>query len=69
MGHARGGRGGLPATGWFLVSVLGTSTSGGSVLVTNTPQGKWFLFGGAVCAVSGVLIAFLRRSQARRTRR
>jgi hypothetical protein len=60
----------LPAAGWFVVSlVLGSSSSGGSVLVTNTTQGKWFLFGGAVCAAAGALIAFARWSRASLTRR
>ncbi len=67
--HAAAG-GVLPATGWFLVSVLlGTSSSGGSVLVTNTPQGKWFLFGGAVCAAAGAIISFAKWSRPRSRRR
>jgi hypothetical protein len=60
----------LPAFGWFLVSIiLGSSNSGGSVLVTNTSAGKWFLFGGAVCAAAGALIAFARWSRASVLRR
>ena len=67
--HAAAG-GVLPAAGWFLVSVLlGTSSSGGSVLVTNTPQGKWFLFGGAVCAAAGASISFAKWSRPRARRR
>lgn len=67
--HAAAG-GVLPATGWFLVSVLlGTSSSGGSVLVTNTPQGKWFLFGGAVCAAAGAIISFAKWTRPRSRRR
>ncbi len=53
----------LPAAGWLIVSLLlGTSSSGGSVLVTNTADGKWFLFGGAVCAAGGALFVFARWS-------
>jgi len=49
----------LPAAGWLGVSILlGTATSGGSVLVTDSTQGKWFLFGGAVCAAGGAVAAF-----------
>jgi hypothetical protein len=49
----------LPAAGWLGVSILlGTTTSGGSVLVADTAQGKWFLFGGAVCAAGGAVAAF-----------
>lgn len=67
--HAAAG-GVLPAAGWFLVSVLlGTSSSGGSVLVTNSPQGKWFLFGGAVCAAAGAIISFAKWSRPRSRRR
>jgi hypothetical protein len=60
----------LPATGWFLVSVvLGTSSAGGSVLVTNTTAGKWFLFGGAICAAAGAISAFAKWSRPGHTRR
>jgi len=59
----------LVAIGWFAVSILlGTSTSGGSVLVTDSAQGKWFLFGGAVCAAGGAVAAFARWGRAGRAR-
>ncbi len=49
----------MPAVGWFVASfVLATSTPGGSVVITNTAAGKWFLFGGSVCAVAGVVVSF-----------
>jgi uncharacterized membrane protein len=49
----------LPAAGWILVTlVLSTNSAGGSILVTDTPAGKWFLFGGAVCAAGGAVYAF-----------
>jgi hypothetical protein len=51
----------LPAVGWFAVALLlGSSGRGGSVLVTDSTQGKWFLFGGALCAAVGAVIAFAR---------
>jgi Family of unknown function (DUF6113) len=57
----------LPAAGWIIVSVvLGTSSSGGSVLVTDTTQGKWFLFGGTICAAGGAVIAFAKWTRPRR---
>ena len=63
----------LPAAGWFVVSLLlGSSSAGGSVLVADTAQGKWFLFGGAACAAGGALIAFAvwtRTAAARPSRR
>jgi len=49
----------LPAAGWFVVSlILSSGSAGGSVLVANTTAGKWFLFGGAVCAAAGGVYAF-----------
>jgi hypothetical protein len=56
----------MPAVGWFVASlVLSMSTPGGSVVITNTGAGKWFLFGGAVCALAGVVFSFLRWPPAR----
>jgi len=49
----------LPAAGWFVVTlILSSSSAGGSILVTDTTAGKWFLFGGAVCAAAGGVYAF-----------
>jgi hypothetical protein len=59
----------LPAAGWFVAALVLTSTSAnGSVIVTNTPAGMWFLYGGAVCAAAGVVYAFARWSRPRRER-
>jgi Family of unknown function (DUF6113) len=56
----------MPAVGWFVASfVLSMGTRGGSVVITDTPAGKWFLFGGSACAVAGALICFSRLSPAR----
>ena len=50
----------LPAFGWFLASLLLTMpTAAGSVIVTNTAAGKWYLYGGAVSAGLGVVLTFL----------
>jgi hypothetical protein len=52
----------VPALGWFLVSlVLTLPTAGGSVIITNTTAGEWYLYGGALCAGAGVVIALIRR--------
>jgi hypothetical protein len=57
MGTALGGV--LPAIGWMAASfVLTLPTAEGSVIVTNTTAGKWYLYGGAVCAAMGVVISF-----------
>ena len=68
MGRPLGGL--MPALGWFLaVFVLDMATAGGSVVIANIVPGTWFLLGGTACVVSGVMIAFLRRSLAQKTRR
>jgi hypothetical protein len=60
----------LPAAGWFLVTlVLSSVPAGGSVVITDTSAGKWFLFGGAVCAAAGAVYAFAQWSRASRDRR
>ncbi len=58
--------GGLaPAAGWLLlVFILASGTSGGSVLITASAAGEWFLFGGAACATAGVIAAFTLWSRA-----
>jgi hypothetical protein len=62
MGSPLGGL--LVALGWFGVSVLLTMpTPGGSVIVTNTAAGKWFLYGGAVCAGAGLAGSFRWRAR------
>lgn len=58
--------GGLaPAAGWLvLVFILASGTSGGSVLITESAAGEWFLFGGAAGATAGVIAAFTLWSRA-----
>jgi hypothetical protein len=57
MGTPLGGL--VLAIGWFAASfLLSLPTSGGSVIVTNTASGKWFLYGGAVCAGIGIALSF-----------
>ena len=56
----------MPAVGWFAASfVLAMATPGGSVVITNTASGKWFLYGGSACATAGVVVAFAGRSRSR----
>ena len=56
----------LPGAGWLLTSLLlASGTQGGSVLITNTGAGQWFLFGGAACAAAGVVTGFVRWSPRR----
>jgi hypothetical protein len=47
------------AAGWLAASfVLTLPTAAGSVIVTNTAAGKWYLYGGAVCAGIGIAVSF-----------
>jgi hypothetical protein len=65
MRRAAGGL--MPVVAWFLTSfVLAMGTKGGSVVITNTSAGKWFLFGGSACAVAGAVAGFTRWSRLRR---
>lgn len=60
MGTALGGL--LPAIGWMAAAfVLTLPTAAGSVIVTNTTAGEWYLYGGAVCAAIGVVASFRYR--------
>ena len=56
-----------PAAGWIVASfVLSMPAASGSVIITNTTAGKWYLYGGTLSAVIGVLAAsFSRRIRAR----
>lgn len=59
-GMRSAGGGLMPGAGWFLTAlVLSTGTQGGSVLITDSSAGKWFLFGGAGCAALGCLLSYV----------
>jgi Family of unknown function (DUF6113) len=48
-----------PALGWIVASfVLSMPVASGSVIITNTNAGKWYLYGGTICALGGVGVAF-----------
>lgn len=50
----------VPAVGWAVASfVLSTPDRQGSVIITNTTAGKWYLYGGTLCAVIGVTASFV----------
>jgi len=51
----------MPAVGWIIASfVLSMPVSNGSVIITNTTPGKWYLYGGTLCVVAGVALSFGR---------
>jgi hypothetical protein len=48
-----------PAAGWIVAAfVLSMPVSNGSVIIANTAAGKWYLYGGTLCAVAGVVLSF-----------
>jgi Family of unknown function (DUF6113) len=48
-----------PAVGWILAAfVMSLPVSNGSVIITNTAAGKWYLYGGTVTAVAAALLSF-----------
>lgn len=49
----------VPAIAWIIVTfVLAMPDAPGSVIITNTASGKWYLYGGAFSAAIGVAAAF-----------
>jgi len=50
----------LPGIGWILTSfVLSMPVSNGSVIITSTPPGKWYLYGGTLSVAAGVVASFV----------
>ena len=50
----------MPAFGWILASfVMSLPASNGSVIITNTAAGKWYLYGGTLSTVVGVALSFV----------
>jgi hypothetical protein len=50
----------LPAIGWIIASfVLSMPSHNGSVIITNTTAGKWYLYGGALAAAAGATTVFV----------
>lgn len=50
----------LPALGWIVASfVLDSPSRQGSVIVAAVPSGEWYLYGGAVAALLGIVAAFV----------
>ena len=47
-----------PAIGWFAASfVLSMPVASGTVIITNTTAGKWYLYGGTVSVMLGVVLS------------
>lgn len=49
----------LPAIGWMIASfVLSLGTAGGSVIITATAAGEWYLYGGVLACLAGIATSF-----------
>ena len=56
------GAGLLPAVGWILASfILASARPNGSVIITATAAGEWYLYGGALGCVLGSVAAYFTR--------
>ena len=53
--------GGLaPAIGWIVASfVLSMGRPNGSIIITDTPAGRWYLYGGSLAALVGAAAAYI----------
>jgi hypothetical protein len=50
----------LPGIGWILASfLLSMPVSNGSVIITSTKAGEWYLYGGTLCVAAGVVASFV----------
>jgi uncharacterized protein DUF6113 len=51
----------VPGLGWLLASfILSMGNAQGSVIITATSAGEWYLYGGALAATAGVGTSFVR---------
>jgi hypothetical protein len=49
----------VPAAGWILTSfVLSMPVSNGSVVISGTAPGEWYLYGGTVSVTVAVILSF-----------
>ncbi|HEY6480159.1 MAG TPA: DUF6113 family protein [Streptosporangiaceae bacterium] len=49
----------MPGMGWVIASfVLSMPVSNGSVIITGTTPGKWYLYGGTLSVAAGVVASF-----------
>jgi hypothetical protein len=61
MGTFAGGL--VPAVGWIIASfILAMTRPNGSVIITATTAGEWYLYGGALACVVGSVATIFTRS-------
>ena len=52
----------LPAVGWIVASfIIAMPRPNGSVIITQSAAGEWYLYGGALACLLGVFSAFITR--------
>lgn len=52
----------LPAVGWIVASfIIAMPRPNGSVVITATPAGEWYLYGGAAACLIGSVTSFFTR--------
>jgi len=50
----------VPGMGWLIASfVLSMPVSNGSVIITSTTPGKWYLYGGTLSVAAAVVLSFV----------
>lgn len=56
----------VPALGWFLASfVLSEGSPQGTVIITASAAGEWYLYGGALAALAGAGVVYVRTTLTR----
>lgn len=56
----------MPAIGWMIASfILSMPRSNGSVIITATTAGEWYLYGGALAAAAGGAATFILLARAK----
>jgi hypothetical protein len=60
----------MPGMGWIIASfVLSMPVSNGSVIITNTTPGLWYLYGGTLSVAVAVVLSFVGMARGHRTGR
>jgi len=58
------GAGLLPAVGWLAASfIIAMPRPNGSVVITASAAGEWYLYGGAIACAAGCVTAFLAKGR------
>lgn len=59
----------LPGMGWIIASfVLSMPAASGSIIITGTTAGEWYMYGGTLSVAAGVVASFIVTARGARTR-